>query len=354
MVFVGDYIDGGPEPVRSVALVRELCDAGVAFALLGNHDANAIQFSLRRESRTEFDPSRAHRDARAVLDSGAAPATGWLRPHEGNGDIPKNIRQHESTLRHTTADEYAAIVEWACRLPVWLELPGVRIVHAAWIPLAMRKLDAWADKNGILSLGIRAASLNHAIAAQRDRSSIPQIAPSPPLWHDLLNLGSIRAERSRPDSCEAVALERVLKGVEAELPDGVSYRDFKKIDRRAVRVRWFESAAGRTFAEYALVRQNVRDAIARDTQGARIDESYAGILPMSSAEAYPADERPVFVGHYGLRRSDATDRWPPNVACVDMSAFDAVEGELAAYRWSGERVLDPARLIGASAGRGAH
>ena len=134
----------------------------------------------------------------------------------------------------------------------------------------------------------------------------------------------------------------------------MTYRDFKKIDRRAVRVRWFESAAGRTFAEYALVRQNVRDAIARDTQGARIDESYAGILPMSSAEAYPADERPVFVGHYGLRRSDATDRWPPNVACVDMSAFDAVEGELAAYRWSGERVLDPARLIGASAGRGAH
>ena len=346
LVFVGDYIDRGPEPVRSVALVRELCDAGVAFALLGNHDVNAIQFSMRRDSRGIFDPCQAHRDARAVLDSGAAPAKGWLRSHEGNGRSPKNIHQHKATLRNSTADEYAEIVQWACRLPAWLELPGIRVVHAAWIPPAMRKLDDWAGKNGIQSLGIRAASIDHAIAAQRDRSKAPGIAPSPPLWHDLLNLGSIRAERARPDSCEAVALERVLKGVEAELPDGVSYRDVENVDRHAVRVRWFEPAAGRTFAEHALVRRDVREAIARDTRGARIGESYDGILPMTPAEAYSADERPVFFGHYGLRRVDTIDRWPLNVACVDMSAFDTkAGGELAAYRWSGERILDPAQLM---------
>ena len=346
LVFVGDYIDRGPEPVRSVALVRELCDAGVAFALLGNHDVNAIQFSMRRDSRGIFDPCQAHRDACAVLHSGAAPAKGWLRSHEGNGRSPKNIHQHEETLRNSTADEYAEIVQWACRLPAWLELPGIRVVHAAWIPPAMRKLDDWAGKNGIQSLGIRAASIDHAIAAQRDRSKAPGIAPSPPLWHDLLNLGSIRAERARPDSCEAVALERVLKGVEAELPDGVSYRDVGNVDRHAVRVRWFEPAAGRTFAEHALVRRDVREAIARDTRGARIGESYDGILPMTPAEAYSADERPVFFGHYGLRRVDTIDRWPLNVACVDMSAFDTdAGGELAAYRWSGERILDPAQQM---------
>jgi hypothetical protein len=349
LVFVGDYIDRGPEPVKSVALVRELCEDGVAFALLGNHDVNAIQFSLRRDRRGILDPIQAHSDARAVLESGATPAKVWLRSHEGNDRSPKNIHQHEATLRNTTADEYAEIVQWACRLPAWLELPGIRVVHAAWIPPAMRKLDDWASENGLQSLGIRAASIDHAIAEQRDRSKVPGIAPSPQLWHDLLDLGGIRAERSRPDSCEAVALERILKGVEAELPDGVSYRDVGNVARHAVRGRWFEAAAGRAFAEYALVRQNVREAIARDTQGATINESYEGILPMMPADAYPPDERPVFFGHYGLHRADTTDRWPPNVACVDMSAFDAAGGELAAYRWSGEQTVDHARLISASA-----
>lgn len=339
IIFVGDYIDRGSEPVKSTALVRQLCDDGVAFALLGNHDVNAIQFSLRSDVRGMMDPSRAHREACAVLDKSAPPMTHWLRKHHGSGDVPKNIHQHINTLRNTTAEQYESIVRWTCRLPAWIELPGLRAVHAAWITPAMQKLDKWAAESGLPSLGIRAQSIDEAIEMQKARLMDARLSPSPELWHDLLNLGDCRAERSRPDCCIAVALERVLKGVEAELPKGVSYRDAEQFERHAVRVRWFEPAIGRTFAEHALVRREARLSIERDTRGERIGPQYAGILPMTIDEAYGPEERPVFFGHFGLSREDSTIGWPPNVACVDTSVFDIRQGALAAYRWKGESAL---------------
>lgn len=312
---------------------------------MGNHDVNAIQFSLRKDCRGHFDPRQAHRDASAVLDGLAPPAKGWLRSHGGSGGSAKNVHQHKQTLQNCTSDEYDSIVNWACHLPVWLELPGFRAVHAAWIPPAMLALDEWSVRNGLPSLGIKAKTIEEAISLQRDRSRRQGCAPSPALWHDLLDMRDCRAERSRPGSSVAVALERVLKGVEAELPAGVSYRDVQGIERNAVRVRWFEPASGRKFAEHALVRKEVRDAIARDTHDACIGDEYTGIVPMTSAEAYPADERPVFFGHYGLRPTDAFDGWPSNVACVDMTVFDSRQGGLAAYQWNGERSIDAARLV---------
>ena len=41
-VFVGDFIDRGPEQLRTVALVRRMLDAGSALAVMGNHELNAI------------------------------------------------------------------------------------------------------------------------------------------------------------------------------------------------------------------------------------------------------------------------------------------------------------------------
>lgn len=345
IVFVGDYIDRGPDPVRVTKLVRQLCDDGVAFALLGNHDVNAIQFSMRADHRGVLDPLDAHRCATGVLDGNAAPARGWLRTHEGKDRVPKNISQHARTLRNTTPEQYESIVKWSCGLPAWLELPGLRVVHAAWIAPAMHALDAWATRSGLPSLGIRAETIEQAIQMQRDRLHVLEKQLSPLHWHDLLDLRGRRAERSRPDSCIAVALERVLKGVEAELPKGVSYRDLDGFERRSVRVRWFEPAGGRTFAEHAMVRREVRAAIGDGTLGACIGDEYSGILPMTSGDAYAPEARPVIFGHYGLRRTDVFDRWPSNVACVDTSVFDNDGGALAVYRWAGEHELVPSRLF---------
>lgn len=354
LVFVGDYIDRGPDPVGTVRLVSELCDDGAAFALLGNHDVNAIQFSLRTDEGGSLDPASAHRAAVRVLERRGDPESGWLRDHRSPatraGGLPKNIEQHAETLERTTPAEYASIVSWAATLPAWLELPGLRVVHAAWIARAIDALERWSASEGLPGLGVFASCIEGAIGAQRARRSGAVRCPDAGQWRALLDLGGARAEESAPDRSAAVALERILKGVEARLPPGVGFLDPGMCRRDTIRVRWFEPGADQRVADHALMPRAARECIARDTGEATLGPELAGIIPMTAAEAYPADERPVIFGHYGLHLSDAFIDWPSNVACVDMKVFDD-RGALAAYRWDGERRLARERLVAvASAG----
>jgi len=43
-VFVGDFIDRGPQIPETLAIVKAMCDQGHAFAVMGNHEYNAICF----------------------------------------------------------------------------------------------------------------------------------------------------------------------------------------------------------------------------------------------------------------------------------------------------------------------
>jgi hypothetical protein len=55
---------------------------------------------------------------------------------------------------------------------------------------------------------------------------------------------------------------------------------------------------------------------------------------------YGENEPPIFVGHYWMNKADGDHpaRLADNVACLDYSV--AKGGDLVAYRWSGEHVLD--------------
>ena len=57
---------------------------------------------------------------------------------------------------------------------------------------------------------------------------------------------------------------------------------------------------------------------------------------MHKATPYPAEAKPVFVGHYGLL-APRPHLLAQNVACVDFGV--AKDGFLCAYRWDGERTL---------------
>ena len=41
-IFVGDFIDRGPEQLDSLRIVRRMVEAGSALAVMGNHEFNAI------------------------------------------------------------------------------------------------------------------------------------------------------------------------------------------------------------------------------------------------------------------------------------------------------------------------
>lgn len=47
IVFLGDYIDRGPDNKGVIKTVRELVDSGKARAIMGNHELNALHYHTR-------------------------------------------------------------------------------------------------------------------------------------------------------------------------------------------------------------------------------------------------------------------------------------------------------------------
>lgn len=78
-------------------IVKSLCEAGTALAVMGNHEFNAL-------GRAEPDGSGE-----------------FLRPH-----TPNNKEQHQELLRQIGEGSVAhrQALEWFRTLPVWLDLPG--------------------------------------------------------------------------------------------------------------------------------------------------------------------------------------------------------------------------------------
>ena len=105
VIFVGDYIDRGPQIRETLAIVRSMTESGNAIALMGNHEYNALCFH-QQESEG-----------------------GHLRKH-----LIKNIIQHYETLKQfqNRQEEYEDYLDWFMTLPLYYETPAFRTVHACW------------------------------------------------------------------------------------------------------------------------------------------------------------------------------------------------------------------------------
>ena len=105
VLFVGDYIDRGPQIRETLIIVRQMVEHDSAIALMGNHEYNALCFHFQE---TEG---------------------GHLRKH----DI-KNIVQHFQTLKQfqNKQKEFEEYLEWFKTLPLFYETEAFRAVHACW------------------------------------------------------------------------------------------------------------------------------------------------------------------------------------------------------------------------------
>lgn len=263
VIFLGDFIDRGPAIGETLAIVRDMVDAGAARAVMGNHELNALAFHTA-------DPS--------------APGEHLRRQNE------THIRQHAETMRQLSKSDLASALAWFRTLPLWLELDGCRVVHACWDDV-------------------------HA-------SRVAAAVGDGPLDDDLL------VAACRRDGPLFEAVEALLKGKEARLPDGLSNIDKDGHVRHTARMRWFDDPAGHTIRSYAI------EEIACDAP-----------LPQAvidAARPYPKDGKPVFVGHYWLR-GERPMLLAPNVACLDWSV--AKGGFLCAYRHDGESVLNADHFV---------
>ena len=107
-IFVGDFIDRGPAQVETVMIARRMVDAGSALAVMGNHEFNAIAWHTP-------DPENPG---------------DYLRSHSSPKWGDKNRKQHEAFLAEVEdkPDLHREIIDWFLTLPLWLNLPGVRVV----------------------------------------------------------------------------------------------------------------------------------------------------------------------------------------------------------------------------------
>lgn len=105
VLFVGDYIDRGPQIIKTLEIVKSMVDNGHAIALMGNHEYNALCFHIQEREG------------------------GHLRKH-----LIKNIIQHYETLKQfqNRQEEYEFYLEWFKTLPLFYETGSFRAVHACW------------------------------------------------------------------------------------------------------------------------------------------------------------------------------------------------------------------------------
>ncbi len=52
VIFLGDFVDRGPEQVETVQIARRMVEAGHALAVMGNHEFNAVAWATPCAERT--------------------------------------------------------------------------------------------------------------------------------------------------------------------------------------------------------------------------------------------------------------------------------------------------------------
>ena len=184
-IFVGDFIDRGPRQLASVNTVRRMVDAGAALAIMGNHEFNAIAWHTP-------DPD--------------SPGD-FLRPRQGELG-KKNRKQHSAFLAEVEDDPalHKDLIDWFLTLPLWIDLPGLRVVNACWHDGYMNELR-------------------------------------PHLTSDLKLTRELMVPASRTARMEFRTVEGLTKGLEIPLPDGHMFHDKDGHPRNNVRIRWWDTAA---------------------------------------------------------------------------------------------------------------
>lgn len=279
-IFVGDFIDRGPEQLRTVGIVREMVETEAALAVMGNHELNAIAWHTPHPDgkgdylRSRFDPQ-------------------W-------GDM--NRHQHQRFLEEVEhqPDVHRDVIDWFLTLPLWLDLPGIRVVHACWHQTYMDWLSPMLTEEKQLPRELLEAATRE---------------PDDPATKD----------DARPSVFKAV--EALLKGIEIPLPEPHGFTDKDGIQRKRVRVRWWDESAQR-YPEAAMLSPTLREQLPD--------------LPIPAHARLPqVASKPVFFGHYWL--TGQPEVLGPQSACVDYSAGKG--GELVAYRWNGEQTLSAANFF---------
>ncbi len=142
LVFVGDLVDRGPDSPGVVALVQRLVEAGVAVAVLGNHELNHLRGKKKLGG-------------------------GWLH---GEEESDKEHRKYTSVLANDR--QRKSILRFLRSIPLVLERADLQVVHAcplpiAELPTASSVADACEGSEKRIRAEFEAAFLDQAAAGEK-------------------------------------------------------------------------------------------------------------------------------------------------------------------------------------------
>lgn len=262
-IFVGDVIDRGPNIPAALELVYRMVTNNQAMIVLGNHEYNAITYCTPAPS--DWKQS-------------------FLRSHS-----QRHYRQIASTLRQFEhqKDQWQHYIDWFKTLPLFLDLPKFRVVHACWDAQMVTYLKESCGDAGVSEQ-----------------------------W--LVESATSGTKASR-------AVERLTRGVSICLPSGREITSKDGYKRRYFRAKFWESLP-ETYGDLLFQPDPLPDDLHQ--------------RPLSNADLaslvyYSPHQKPLFVGHYWMQGEPSILQ--ENIACVDYSAVKL--GKMVAYRFDGESSL---------------
>ncbi|MCY1499668.1 Bis(5'-nucleosyl)-tetraphosphatase, symmetrical [compost metagenome] len=268
-LFLGDIVDRGPRVREALHLVHAMVEAGQARCIMGNHEFYALGWSTP-----------------------APPGSGkhFVREHS-----PRHARLIRQTLEQFEdhPGDWHDFLAWFYRLPLLIDAGRFRMVHACW--------------DGQLIEALRAAYPGAYI----DEAFVQASAV--------------------PGSFAARVINRLLRGTDMRLPDGLTLTSDDGFTRASFRTKFWEEDP-QTYGDIVFQPDALPDWVARTP-----------LTELEKAELLRYGEREpmLFVGHYWRSGKPAPIR--ANLACLDYSAV--LYGKLVAYRLDQETRLDPRKFV---------
>lgn len=188
-IFVGDFINRGPEIRKTIRIIRKMEESGNARVILGNHEINAIIFYLKDKNGMPLVKS-----------------------------TQKNFLSLYKTVNQFPAEkseEWKSHRKWMRELPLFLDLGDIRIVHACWSDQSVKTLEQ-AETEG------------------KSRKNI------------------FRNFYSKPKSKISQSVSTLTKGIDFKMPPNMKIVNNKGVSSRSFRMRWWEETEGKTFEDISF------------------------------------------------------------------------------------------------------
>ena len=246
-----------------------MAEAGQALYIMGNHEFNALGWTTL-----------------------APPGSGKQFVREHNPRHARLIQETLTQFEHHPAD-WHDFLGWFYDMPLFVDAGRFRVVHACWDDGFIQPLRATFPDGCIDQHFLQAAAV--------------------------------------PGSFACNAFDRLLRGTDMRLPDGLTLTGGDGLTRSFFRTKFWEDDP-KTYGDIVFQPDALPEPVAR--------------TPLSSTEKnsllrYGVDEPLLFVGHYWRSGKPAPIR--PNLACLDYSAV--LYGKLVAYRLDQETRLDPSKFV---------